>query len=176
MNAPNLFPDRPDERLDAWLDDALTPDEARAVAARVANDPDWADAARAARRLRDALAAAPLPTAPPDFRARVFAALPPDAQRAEQPRAVRMDADRPPVPHRRRLVRIAAGMVAAVALFATGVYVTRPAPSPVYTSEDVADARADVEWTLAYLNRLNAQTAAHVSDALPALPQPDRAR
>lgn len=173
MNAPDLPPDLPDERLDAWLDDALPPDEARAVADRVAADPDWADAARAARTLRAALANAPLPTAPPDFRARVFAALPPDETR---PRAAHHQADRPPAPRRRRRARIAAGVAAALVLLVTGVYVTRPAPTPDYTAADVAAARADVEWTLAYLNRLNAQTAAHVSDALPPLPQPEAAR
>jgi len=170
VNAPDLLPDLPDERLEAWLDHALPPDEARAVADRVATDAAWGDAADTALRLRAALAAAPLPTAPPDFRARVFAALPPDAQ----PTSVH--ADRPPTPRRRRRVRLAAGAVFAAVVLAVGLYVTRFQPEPRYSDADVAAARADVEWTLAYLNRLNAQTAAHVSDALPPLPQPEAAR
>ena len=58
------------------------------------------------------------------------------------------------------------------------VYVTRPAHDAslsietAYSAAEVEQARAEVEWTLAYLNQLNAQTAERVTDVLPALPEP----
>lgn len=186
---PNGRPDEhPDERLDAWLDGALPPDDARAVAERVAADPVWADAADAARLLRRTLADAPLPTAPDGFRARVLAALPDSAVPASvlppvsapgapaapaRAAALRSAARLPaPPPRRRRLARAGASLLATLALLVVGVYTTRPAPEPTYSAEDVARARAEAEWTLAYLNRLNVQTAAQVADALPPLPRP----
>jgi anti-sigma factor RsiW len=157
VNSPDLhLPDAalPDERLEAWLDGDLPPDEADAVATRVASDALWAEAADTARHLRRTLAAAPRHTAPPGFADAVLARLHHRPDRAAMPRRART------MP---RWLRFAAPVVLAfLVVLATRLPHASTAPSP----EEVAEARRQVEYALGLLSNIGAKTGERTAEAL----------
>lgn len=157
MNLPDLhLPDAalPDERLEAWLDGDLPPDEADIVATLVASNALWAEAADTARHLRRTLADAPRHTAPPGFADAVLARLRARPDRAATPRRTRT------VP---RWLRFAAPLVLAfLVVLATRLPHAATGPSP----EEVAEARRQVEYALALLSDIGAKTGEHTAEAL----------
>jgi len=152
VNSPDPY--LPDERLEAYLDNALPPEEAEAVAARITADPAWAEAADTARHLRRLLVTAPIRKAPQGFAEGVMARI------GTRP-------DRAPVALRRRALtrwaRFAAPLVLAVlVVVATRLPQTQRGPSP----EEVAEARRQVEYTLALLSDIGAKAGEHTAEAL----------
>ncbi|HYE59008.1 MAG TPA: hypothetical protein VD948_10905 [Rhodothermales bacterium] len=156
MNSLDLLPDAalPDERLEAWLDGDLPPDEADTVAVLVASNPIWAEAADTARHLRRVLATAPPLKAPPGFAEAVLAQLGPRRDRATVSRTRRQ------VP---RWVRF----VAPLALAFLVVLSTRlPHASTTPSPQEVAEARRQVEYALALLSDIGAKTGERTAEAL----------
>lgn len=152
MNSPDLT--LPDERLEAWLDGDLPPADADAVAALVATDAAWAEAAATARHLRRMLVTAPHHQAPPGFADGVLARIGARPDRAAAP----------PLRHRvARWARFAAPFVLAfLVVIATRWPQAQSGPS----AEEVAEARRQVEYTLALLSDIGARTGQQTAEAL----------
>lgn len=158
MNSLDLtLPDAalPDERLEAWLDGDLPPAEAEAVAALVASDVAWAEAARTARHLRRVLAAAPPCAAPRGFTEAVLARVGARPDRAAASRGRRA------LP---RWIRFAAPLVlACLVVIATRLPQHR---SSGPSAQEVAEARRQVEYALALLSNIGAETGQKTAEAL----------
>lgn len=151
MKLPDYsHPDWVDERLEAFLDGTLPPDEHAAVARVLAGDADGQDDLFLARRIRDTLRAWPEPSCPPHVTEAVL---------AQTRRAARDDRrDRVQAALRARWTMLwqpALAMAVLLLVVWTATLVGRP-PEP--SRAEVEQALAEVQWTLAYLSEVGRQT------------------
>ncbi len=143
-----------DDRLEAYLDGDLTPEEAARFERGLSGD-DWAAELRRAASIRDGLHAMPLPECPPHVTRAVLR----EARR--RARAEWLHRTREGLTHAWRLTaRPALAMAVLVALVVVAALVTRP-PRPA-PGVEVEHALAEVKWTLAYLSEVGRQTGASV--------------
>ncbi len=161
MNLPDLTlpdPALPDERLEAWLDGALPEADAEAVAALVASDAAWGEAAATARRLRRMLVTAPVCPAPPGFEAAVLARIAASPARRPDVRAA--------APHARPRMRWARIAAPLMLVLLVGLATWRPFRPADPSAAEVAEARRQVEYTLALLSDIGAQAGQHTAASL----------
>ena len=180
MNRPNasLPPDDwMDERVEAYVDDALPPDEAMRFSAALDASPHWRAQVRHAERIHQTLEATELPACPPACTeaildqtvraasartARAARESPQDAPASWLDRVARaFEALSKPAYSSMATTAVGALLVAAVAWmllaepFTTGTEHTPVADAPIeapYTDADVAQAQAEAEWVLAYIS------------------------
>lgn len=152
--------------LDAYLDGELSPEERRLVTRHLEVCADCRETLRANRAVRDAFHSHRQVTAPPKVMQGALERI-----HAASPRA----ADRPPLrsssAHRQarpRWVMVAAAACAALALV-VGLWLTRPASSPVdapplASAEEVAQARAELKYTLGLVGHAQSRAGRVVRD------------
>ncbi len=156
MNPLEMNADWMDDRLEAYLDDALPADERRAFVQRL-RDEDWDDELLLARQVRDGLRALPQPRCPMPVTQAVLAEV---RQRRRASRAARLQAWLEA--QLRSFWQPALAMSVLVLVVASAVLFGRP---PQHThSAEVEQALAEVRWTLAYLTEVGRETGHAVRD------------
>ena len=146
-----------DDRVEAYLDGALPPDEHIAFERQLRADAAWQAELRLARQVRRSLRGLPQPSCPPQVTQAVLA----EAQhRRRAAQAARWDTwlER----FRQQFWQPALAMGVLVLLVMTATLLGRP-PAPQHDPE-VAQALADVQWTLAYLSEVGRQTGEAVRE------------
>ena len=150
-----------DDRLEAYLDDALPAPEREAVEAALRRDPlaraDWQAALQRARQIRDGLHALPRPVCPTHV------------TRAVLEHAARTTAPPPWLARfhawmQRQLTALWQPALAMALLLLLVVSSSLMTPAPQAVSPEVARARAEVEWTLAFLSEVGRETGQAVRE------------
>ena len=155
-------PDWMDDRVEAFLDGDLPPEEAARFSAQRAAEPDWDAEVFLARRVRDGLRAFHQPVCPPDLTHAVLAAV----RRVDRPgrwAQLRAWVDL----HWSTFLQpslgmaLVAGLVVMASLFVQPEATTSPNAADV-SSAEVQAALDEAKWALAYLSEVGRQTGRSV--------------
>lgn len=146
-----------DERIEAYLDGALPVDEQAAFERQLHTDATWDTELRLARQIRSGLRALPAPMCPPHVTNAVLAEV---QRRREASRSERWIAWLERL--RAEFWQPALAMSLLLVVVTLAAVLGRPAqPAP---DPEVAQALAEVRWTLAYLSEVGRQTGESVRD------------
>lgn len=149
-----------DDRIEAYLDGALSASERQAVEAALGQDPladaDWQAELQLARQIRDGLRTLPAPACPPHVAQAVLAQA---AREAAPPWLARFHAWM-----QRQLTALWQPALAMTMVLLLVVSASLIKPAPPAVSPEVARARAEVEWTLAFLSEVGRETGQAVRE------------
>lgn len=155
-----------DDRLEAYLDGELSPDEAARVERVLDASPPLRAALGAAVRVQDELRLMPQPLAPRGFAEGVLAEVT-RRREATLPGRLRLAASRAAQATSEALratwrPSLAAAMLLLLVL--SGVLFGRSTPAPAAESAEVRQATDEVKWVLAYLSQVGREAGAVVRE------------
>lgn len=149
-----------DDRVEAYLDEALPADQQARFAQSLAADADWEAELFLARQIRDGLRALPHPACPP----RVADAVRAHVRRQAQPSW----SDRLQAWLEQQWLALwqpALAMAVLLVLVVSATLVGHPQQQqPTYAEAEVERAMKEVQWTLAYLSEVGRQTGKTVRE------------
>lgn len=156
-----------DDRLEAYVDGDLPPDELQAFAAAMQVDPAWQAEVARARRVRAALKHLPQPACPPAVTHAVMVEVEQRAQAARRQNWTRL-IDRL-LAATDGLLRPALTMAVLVALVVTAARLGAPSGElttarQLYTQAEVERAAVQVRWALGYLADVGETTGEAVQE------------